>query len=64
MAPKNHMASTNPLSLSATTVLRKAAVAAALARGLRAVGTTPPGEERFDFLIFGTGFYMDIGRRP
>ncbi len=32
--------------------------------GDKAVVTTPNGEHRFDFLIFGTGFDMDIARRP
>jgi len=37
---------------------------AARMEGDKVVVTTPQGEERFDFLIFGTGFEMDIGRRP
>ena len=32
--------------------------------GGQIVITTPYNEEKFDFLIFGTGFDMDIGRRP
>jgi FAD-dependent urate hydroxylase len=30
----------------------------------KVVITTPDGEQRFDFVIFGTGFNMDIARRP
>ncbi len=33
-------------------------------QGDKVVVVTPQGEEHFDFLIFGTGFDMDIGRRP
>ncbi len=32
--------------------------------GDKVVVTTPNGEHRFDFVIFGTGFDMDIARRP
>ena len=32
--------------------------------GDRIAVKTPDGEDGFDFLIFGTGFDMDIGRRP
>ena len=33
-------------------------------QGDKVVVVTPQGEEHFDFLILGTGFDMDIGRRP
>ena len=32
--------------------------------GGQVVVTTPAGEERFDFVVFGTGFDMNIDRRP
>jgi hypothetical protein len=32
--------------------------------GDKAVIVTPQGEHRFDFVIFGTGFDMDIGKHP
>ncbi len=32
--------------------------------GAAAVVTTPDGERRFDFLICGTGFDVDLGQRP